>query len=72
VQPELIERRSRTGRKPCPFCGSIDLVLVTFGKDDKPLLLQCKSCGATGPNPNGTTIDEEQLAALWDLRAKDV
>lgn len=64
-QLPLMEPRSRTGRLPCPFCGSVDLSLVLYGVDKKPLLIKCNKCGASGPL--GETI--EQLDALWDVRS---
>lgn len=67
-QLPLMEPRSVSGRVPCPFCGSISLSLIVFGADKKPLLIQCKKCGATGPS--GKTVEE--MNALWDMRASSI
>lgn len=62
------DRRSFTGRLPCPFCGSIELSMVTVGEQRTPLLLQCNHCGSTGPQAD----TETRLGALWDVRAKAI
>lgn len=60
--------RSVTGRLPCPFCGSVKLSLIVVGEKKKPLLIQCSSCGATGP----TGKDIKEMDALWDMRASEI
>lgn len=69
-QPDLFPpiQRSITGRLPCPFCGSTELSLIVFGEKQTPLMIQCKKCGASGPN-SVEEPTEAILRALWDLRA---
>lgn len=64
-------RLSKTGLRPCPFCGSADLALITYGTEQKPLLIQCNGCGAAGPT-QGQGQTDEQLRALWDVRAQGI
>lgn len=46
-------KRSKSGLRPCPFCGCVKLTMMTFpkrGKKPEFRLLQCDDCGATGPH----------------------
>lgn len=56
--------RSAKGNKPCPFCGSTQLALVVHNPTQKPVLIECETCGASGP----IAATEKQLAALWNMR----
>lgn len=62
--------KSKTGLRPCPFCGSASLTLVTHrvGDGNLPLLISCSDCGSSGPL--GKT--EVELRVLWDTRAASI
>lgn len=63
--------RSSTGLLPCPFCGSVDLSMLTYSKtEDKPQVqyLQCNCCLCTGP----WAETESQVRVRWDVRATPV
>jgi Lar family restriction alleviation protein len=49
--------------KPCPFCGSIDVDLVSMG-----IYVHCKDCMACGPSPKDPTPAHSRAA--WNKRAK--
>lgn len=68
-----IERLSKTGLRPCPFCSGTSLSLVTVGEKQTPVCIECEDCGATGPqssNPDQRSI--ELLRLLWDTRRMEV
>lgn len=53
---------SQSGLKACPFCGKVDLSLVT---GQGVWFIQCENCGATG----GISLkSEEDGRARWQLR----
>ena len=47
--------------KPCPFCGSIQLVV---DEDYSESFVCCENCGATGPKGQWSC----DAKALWDER----
>lgn len=53
--------------KPCPFCGSRDVVGCQF--IDK-VRIECQKCSAIGPFAVGETVEERRRGAekLWDMR----
>ncbi|ULQ45928.1 Lar family restriction alleviation protein [Flagellatimonas centrodinii] len=69
--PEQIEHQpllSPHGNLPCPFCGSVQLALITLrdSPDNAPtaVAIECDTCHATGPVANA----ENQMRALWNER----
>lgn len=58
--------------KPCPFCGSSDVILVDFWAesegDDNGYAVRCNWCNALGPY-----YEEDKRAAIvrWNRRAKE-
>lgn len=69
-----VSKRSKTGLRPCPFCGSISLSLITFATN-LPLTVECNDCGATGPNDRDDRDNpdrEKRLRILWDTRREAV
>jgi hypothetical protein len=73
VELEKISRVSKTGLRPCPFCGSISLSLITY-EENCPLTIECNDCGTTGPVGKNKEIEQdcekriEFLRMLWDIR----
>lgn len=49
--------------KPCPFCGSTNLIVVKEGPLSK--WAACMGCNAQGPVEFG---DEEQAISSWNRR----
>ena len=55
--------------KPCPFCGSTDVKLVS--SDDKSYVsVTCKDCNVWVDHLF-CDLSEEQMVALWNRRAKE-
>ncbi len=50
--------------KPCPFCSSRKVEIVTFHQRGEHYLVRCKTCGAKGP------FDYERTGAIekWNRR----
>lgn len=58
------EQASVTGLRPCPFCKSIRLELVTVVEPDRqPICIMCADCGATGPSAESV----EALRDAWGM-----
>lgn len=60
--------------KPCPFCGSNDVLIECSGDHDFPRWVSCQDCEAEGPPiEHGTTLDREQaeqwITEAWNRRA---
>jgi len=55
--------------KPCPFCGSTDLVVreLYAGEYPSPVVVKCYNCGACGP----TGDYESPAERAWNSRAAD-
>lgn len=59
--------------KPCPCCGSADLIVDTFDCEDRegwPTTISCNNCGLTGPwhyTPN-KNIASVELINAWNDR----
>lgn len=68
ILSEQLAMFSLTGLPPCPFCAHTKLTRVSRLLPDGemvPLLIQCETCGATGP----IAASHDQLSALWAVRA---
>jgi hypothetical protein len=70
----MVERRSKSGLRPCPFCGGINLFLITLKDKEQPITIECGDCGATGPNSRNpeSLKTTEELRTLWDVRKTEV
>ena len=69
VQDEVcveLQRKSKTGLSPCPFCGSIELSAIIHKPDNRVICIQCNLCRATGPHDE----TEETIRTLWDTRCE--
>jgi Lar family restriction alleviation protein len=51
------------GVRPCPFCGSAD-VLLTHDAARWPVV-QCQDCGANGPS---IKLSQDEAVAQWNAR----
>jgi Lar family restriction alleviation protein len=49
---------------PCPFCGSVDLVLSPVLDDESAVAVSCRTCCCDGP----LSISEEQATEHWNQR----
>lgn len=64
--------------KPCPFCGSERLIHNFEGRAHSIIVLiciACRDCGARGPyldTLRGKCVSAEDVARMWNLRAKVV
>ena len=59
-----------TELKPCPFCGSSNIIVELYVTGCN---VKCKSCGAEGPIiPNyANGRQKEQAITAWNTRAKE-
>ena len=62
--------------KPCPFCGSTDLVLGGFkGILEDRLFVHCRTCVMSGPLGKQGKNDEDaakKAIQVWNRRMNDV
>ena len=63
---ELIEKGECSKPKPCPFCGSENLDMLSKWKCRNVV---CESCLAQGPE--APRFDNALAVRLWDNREKD-
>ena len=54
-------------RKPCPFCKCNKTMTWHIGHYDKPWLVECMECSASGPHAD----TEEEAIELWNRRANE-
>lgn len=57
------------GLKPCPFCGSLSLMLCSFetqGSILRTYYVKCNGCGASGPQAQRQ--QETDGEASWNTR----
>jgi hypothetical protein len=76
IDGEYLGCAYKSGLKPCPMCGSLDLGLVEFPpgseRHDSPSQVCCKSCGCTGPLSWSSSFSYKELISaleLWDRQA---
>lgn len=59
--------------KPCPFCGSFDTRMVSFGNEKvQEISVRCNSCNAIGPvvisPPSNEKVDIQKAVNMWNDR----
>ncbi|WII07003.1 Lar family restriction alleviation protein [Methanomassiliicoccales archaeon LGM-RCC1] len=55
--------------KPCPFCGSEELVFAD--EEDGSCCIRCTDCGAQVGHYRDYMSDNEDIAGLWNRRASE-
>lgn len=67
IMAQLADRvpLSPHGNMPCPFCGSVELSLITLREKPDHQFIQCEQCLANGPSCDG----RETAAIHWNKRA---
>lgn len=55
--------------KPCPFCGTSDLLGFEFTRDHGWTIVVCRKCGGSGPT--GRSESEQEAASWWNGRHDD-
>jgi len=54
--------------KPCPFCGSEDVELVSFGAKTVSYQVKCNTCEAYGPLFYNGNEAASRAALFWNTR----
>lgn len=67
-QPTGYSRQTRPPlpkAKPCPFCKCDQTMTWHIGHFNKPWIVECYNCSASGPHG----CDEKEAIELWNRRA---